>query len=71
MELLIEEDRLKLIVDLDSEKIIKYLYIINDNLAISQGFGRDSREACHLEEKDEIFYITCSGVTGKLQLKNK
>lgn len=69
MKLLIEEDRLKLIVDLDSEKIIKYLYIINDNLAISQGYGRDSREACHLEEKDGIFYITCSGVTGKLQLK--
>ncbi len=69
MKLVKEEDRIKLIVDLDSEKIIKYLKIVNDNLAFSQGYGRDSREACFLENKDGIFYITCSGVIGKQ--KNK
>ena len=65
MALLVENNCLKIAVDLIDEKIFKFLKIEDDNLSFSQGFGRDTKEAIHLEEKDGYYYLTCSGVTGR------
>ena len=65
MALINEGDKLQVVVDLGLEKIIKYIKVYNDNVAFSQGFGRDCKEAIHLKEEDGYYYIYCSGVLGK------
>lgn len=69
MKLELDENKLlKLVIDLKVEKITKYLKIENDNLSFVQGFGRETKDACFLEEIDNKLYITCDGIKG---VKNK
>lgn len=68
MLLLNENNRLKIALDLINEKVFKYLKIEDDNLSFSQGFGRDTKEAIHLEEKDGYYYLTCSGIVGRKKI---
>ena len=63
-----ENKNLRVIIDLKIEKITKYLRIENDHLSFVQGFGRETKDACFLEEKENKIYITCNGIQG---VKNK
>lgn len=72
MALILDENkRLKIALDLIDEKVFKFLKIDNDNLSFSQGYGRDTKEAIHLEEKDGYYYLTCSGIVGKRKIEEK
>ena len=68
MVLLNENKRLKIALDLINEKVFKYLKIEDDNLSFSQGFGRDTKEAIHLVEKEGYYYLTCSGIVGRKKI---
>ena len=65
LKLVEQNGKLLIQLDLDSEKTFSYLMVENDNLAFTQGFGRNAKEACHLRVEDGYYYLTCQGVIGK------
>ncbi len=60
----IESGALKLEIEALNSKFISCLKVVADNLAFTQGFGRNARLAVTLRE-DDGFYLTYSGVVFK------
>lgn len=68
-ELVDENGMLKIIIDLGFEKTTKYLWIHNDNLVVTQGYGRETNEVFELSQEDDDLYLTCFGLKGKKKVK--
>ncbi len=61
----IENGALILRIDALSSKFISCLKVVDDNLAVAQGFGRNARLAVPLREEEDGFYLTYSGIVFK------
>ena len=61
----VEEDVLILEIEALNAKINGCLKVIDENLAIIQGFGRLTRETVELKKKDDEYYLTFSGIVFK------
>lgn len=68
-ELVDENGMLKIIIDFGFEKTTKYLWIYNDNLVVTQGYGRETNEVFELSQEDDDLYLTCFGLKGKKKVK--
>jgi len=58
----IEDDKLRLDVKLNDIKLCFYLKVIDDSMAITQGFGRMAREMVQINKADDGIYLTCAGI---------
>lgn len=60
-----EDDLLILEIVALNVKLNSCLKVIDENIAIIQGFGRLARQTVELQKKDEWYYLTFSGIVFK------
>ena len=67
--LLKEKENIKMIINAVVGRKNIYIWIYNDNLAVTQGFGRETKEVVELEKIDNDLYIKVLGLKGKKRVK--
>ncbi len=61
----LEDDMLVLRIEALNAKMYHCLKVIDENLAITQGFGRNAKQVVKFEKKNDDIYLTYSGIVFK------